>query len=288
MQNKESKNRSAEQKERPKNPYYRAFDLLLAKLLAAEEALHLAKAAFADENVSSAEWATRVEDRPSLPGSGWLADICDERIPGSVKHVPSFRVTDVSEESLLRAAQDLKTQSNLWAIARSFEAFREFVRTIDSCLADPRRPEVDRLSSLAARFLSRKRKRAERRFDAALKRVRKAAPLLKRCETRNARGIHLAQWIRVVAVVRNAVAHNEGILTVDEYKKYRSSNLAEEFPGDVEDDVGYVLKPTHDVALNTIKRLREYALAVYKAVSEAVNLPTLIYDHEKGITTWRR
>jgi hypothetical protein len=286
MQNKESKNRSAEQKERPKNPYYRAFDLLLAKLLAAEEALHLAKAAFADENVSSAEWATRVEDRPFL--SGWLADICDERIPGSVKHVPSLRVTDVSEESLLRAAQDLKTQSNLWAIARSFEAFREFVRTIDSCLADPRRPEVDRLCSLAARFLSRKRKRAERRFDAALKRVRKAAPLLKRCETRNARGIHLAQWICVVAVVRNAVAHNEGILTVDKYKKYRSSNLEKEFPGDLDDELGYVLTPGADVTLKTIQRLREYALVIYKTVSEAASLPTLIYDNEKGITTWRR
>lgn len=271
-----------ERAELPENAYYSSFDLLLAKLLAAEEALHVAKAAFAEEDVSSAEWATRGVE------SGWLADICDERMPGYVKFVPSFRVTDVSEESRLRAAKDLRTSFNLWTIVRSFEAFREFVRTIDSCLADPRRPEVDRLSSLAACFLSRKRKRAERRFDAALKRVRKAAPLLKRCETRNARGIHLAQWIRVVAVVRNAAAHNEGILKYDEYKKYRSSNLEKEFPGDLEDDVGYVLKPTPDVALNTINQLREYALVIYKAVSEAADLPVLIYHHGKGITTWRR
>ena len=275
MQGQGSESRFAEQMGPRKNPYYPAFDLLLAKLVAAEEALHVAKAAFADENFTSAEWTTRTEDR-SFP-SGWLADICDDRMPGSVKYVPSLRHTDVSKDSFLRAVRDFRTSSYLWVIARSFEAFREFVEAIVQGLPNREEPLV-----------SRRPKRDESKFDAELKRIRKAAPLLKKCETRNSQGIHLAQWIRVVAAVRNAVAHNEGILRNSEFKKYRSSNLENEFPGSHEDEVGYVLVPTHDVALKTIERLREYALLIYKAVSEAADLPVLIYDHEKGITTWRR
>lgn len=286
MQGQGSESRSAEQTGPRKNPYYSAFDLLLAKLRAAEEALHVAKAAFADENFASAEWATRAEDRP-FP-SGWLADICDDRMPDHVKHVHSLRDTDMSKDSLLRAARDFRTSSYLWVIARSFEAFREFVEAIAHGLPDQEEPLAYHLLACVVRLASRRPKRAKRKFDAALKRVRKAAPLLKRCETRNSRGIHLAQWIRVVAAVRHAVAHNEGILRDFEFEKYRTSNLESEFPGSREDEVGYVLAPTHDVALKTIQRLREYALVIYKAVSEAANLPTLIYDHEKGITTWRR
>lgn len=59
-----------ERPEKRKNPYYPAFDLLLAKLLAAEEALHVAKAPFADEDVSSAEWATRGVESGLLGSSG--------------------------------------------------------------------------------------------------------------------------------------------------------------------------------------------------------------------------
>lgn len=286
MQGQGSESRSAEQTEPRKNPYYPAFDLLLAKLLAAEEALHVAKAAFADENFASAEWATHAKDRP-FP-SGWLADICDDRMPRYVKHVLSLRDTDVSKDSLLRAARDFRTSSYLWVIARSFEAFREFVEAISYGLPDQEEPVAYHLLAPVVRLASRRPKRAKHEFDAALKRVRKAAPLLKRCETRNSRGIHLAQWIRVAAAVRHAVAHNEGILRDSEFEKYRSSNLESEFPGSHEDEVGYVLAPTHDVALKTIQRLREYALVIYNAVSEAANLPTLIYDHEKGITAWHR
>jgi len=286
MQGQGSESRSAEQTGPRKNPYYPAFDLLLAKLVAAEEALHVAKAAFADENFASAEWTTRAEDR-SFP-SGWLADICDDRMPGSVKHVPSLRDTDVSKDSFLRAARDFRTSSYLCVIARSFEAFREFVEAIAQGLPNQEEPLVYHLLACVVRFVPRRLKRDKSKFDAELKRIRKAAPLLKRCETRNSRGINLTQWISVVAAVRNAVAHNEGILRNSEFKKYRSSNLENEFPGSHEDEVGYVLVPTHDVALKTIERLREYALVIYKAVSEAADLPVLIYDHEKGITTWRR
>lgn len=286
MQGQGSESRSVEQTGPRKNPYYPAFDLLLAKLLAAEKALHVAKAAFADENFASAERATRTEDRP-FP-SGWLADICDDRMPGYVKHVHSLRDTDVSKDSLLRAARDFRTSSYLWVIARSFEAFREFVEAVDHDLPDSIESGSGCCTESGTVLTDEKRTRTEGGFDEALKRLRKAGPLLERCEKQNARGINLAQWISVVAAVRNAVAHNEGILRDFVFEKYRSSSLEKEFPGNHEDKVGYVLTPTYDVTLKTIQRLREYALAIYKAVSEEAKLPTLIYDHEKGMTTWRR
>ncbi len=286
MQGQGSESRSGEQTRPRNNPYYPAFDLLLAKLLATEKAAYVAKAAFADETFASAELTTRAKDQPFL--SGWLADICEDRMPGYVRYVPSLRDTDASEGSSLHAARNFRTSSYLWAIARSFEAFREFVEAIAHSLPDQEEPFACHLLARAVRLVSSRPKHTKHGFDTALKRVRKAAPLLKRCEIKNSQGIHLAQWIRVVAAVRHAVAHNEGILRDFEFEKYRSSNLESEFPGSHEAEVGYVLAPTHDVALKTIERLREYAVLIYKAVSEAANLPTPIYEHEKGITTWHR
>jgi len=267
-------------KEKWENPYYLAFDLLLAKLLAAEQALNVSEAAFGYANESPEKWLERIPDGRLC---GMLADICDDSIPGYVKHVPSLRGPDEEIDFLLRAVRDFRTQSYLWAIARAFEAFREFVGAAAGELATA--SESERRGS------SGKNGPAEsktRRFSDALKHVRKTVPVLKGYEMRNVRGIDLAQWIRVVSTVRDAVAHNEGIVGSANYEKYRSSGLEKEFPGELEDAIGYVLKPTHDVALNAITRLREYGLVIYKAVSETANLPVLIYNHEKGITTWRR
>ena len=286
MRGKGSGSRLAKQRGSRKNPYYPAFDLLLAKLMATEKAVHVATAAFTDEEFASPELATHAKDQPF--SSGWLSDVCEDVMSGYVRYVPSLRDMDSSKGSCLHAAQNFRTSSYLWAIARSFEAFREFVEAIAHRLPDHEEHLAKHLLARTARLVLRRPKRAKRGFDAALKRVRKAAPLLKRCEMQNSRAIHLAQWIHLVAVVRHAVAHNEGILKNYEFEKYRSSNLESEFPGSYEDEVGYVLAPTDGVALKTIQRLREYALVIYKAVSTAADLPILIYEHEKGITTWDR
>ena len=273
--------RYPERQENRKNPYYPAFDLLLAKLLAAEQALNVSEAAFGYASDSPAEWLGRIPDGRVC---SILADICDDSISGYVKHVPSLREPDEETDFLLRAVRDFRTSSYLWVIARSFEAFREFVETIDVELPNATGSRGDR--RVGSDDCSAEEKRTC--FDDALRRVRRAAPLLAKCETQNARGIHLPQWISVVEVVRHAVAHSDGVLSDDEYKKYCSSGLERNFPGELQEDVGYVLKLTPDVAMKTIRTLREYALAIYKAVSEAMDLPAVIYDHDRGITTWRR
>lgn len=261
------------------NPYYPAFDLLLAKLLAADLALAVSEAVFGYATESPEEWLKRILDGRAC---SMLADICDG--PGFVKHIPSLREPDKESDFLLRAVRDLRMQSCSWAIARAFEAFREFVGAIEKEL--PNTSDTEASQGLKTSAEDPKDKPPS--FDAALKNVRRAAPLLRTCEERNARGIHLPQWIRLVAAVRHAVAHNDGVLSDVHYKKYRDSGLESHFPGDLETDTGYVLKPTPEVVQKTIRTLREYGVAIYKFVSEARDLPARLVGQNGEITTWRK
>lgn len=264
-----------------RNPYYPAFDLFLAKLLAAEQALSVSEAAFGHATDSPQEWLKRIPDGELL---GMLADICDDSIPGYVKHIPSLRIPEQEADCLLRALRDFRTQSYLWAITRAFEAFREFVEAIDKELPDT--AGADPFEGLVLGTGTGQKGR--KCFAEVLRAVRRAAPQLVECENSNVRGICLSQWIRVAAAVRHAVAHNEGVLRDADYEKYRKSGLEEHFPGEMEAHTGYVLKPTPEVAKKTIRTLREYGVAIYKFVSEAQGLPAGLAGQDGEITTWRR
>jgi len=255
------------QRRRP-NPFYPAFDLLLAKLLAAEQALRVSEALFENALQSPDEWLAQIPEG-ELPGM--LADICDLGIPGYVKNIPSFRWPDREKDYLLRAVRDFRSQSCLWSIARGFEHFREFVESIVEDLPSDTEEEGERM-----------------RFDSTMKRIRDAAPDLAGCESENARRIPLRQWIRLAARVRHGVAHNEGILSPMVYERYRSSGLEKHFPGELEADTGYVLKPTLQTAAKTIRTFGEYGLAIYKAISEAHGFPATLLGPNGSLTTWRR
>ena len=229
--------RHPERQEKRKNPHYPAFDLLLAKLLAAEQALNVSEAAFGYASGSPEEWLGRIPDGRVCT---LLADICDDSLDGYVKHIPSLREPDEETDFLLRAVRDFRTSSYLWVIARAFEAFRKFVETIDEELPDATDSGASRGAGSATDSTGEERIR----FDDALRHVRKVAPSLVRCETQNARGIHLPQWISVVEAARHAVAHSDGILSNDDYKKYRASGLERDSPG--EPQGGHWLRPETD------------------------------------------
>ena len=271
----------SESEKKRSNPFYPAFDLLLAKLLAAEQALSVSEAAFGYASGSPEEWLGRIPDRYVCSE---LVDICDNRKPGWTKKVHSLREPERGTDFLLQTVCAFRTASYLWVIARAFESFREFVETIDEELSDVTCTGVSRSAGSAENSPTNERSS----FDDALRHVREVAPSLVKCETQNERGIHLPQWISVVEAVRHAVAHSDGVVRDDIYRKYRTSGLARDFPGELQADTGYVLKPTPEVAMRTIGTLLEYALVIYKAVSAAMNLPAVLYDHDIGITTWRR
>jgi len=267
--------------ENRKNPYYPAFDLLLAKFLAVDQALNVAEAAFGYATESPDAWLGQISDKPL---SHMLADICDDRNPGYVKLIPSVRVPDRETELLLRTVRDFRTQSYLWVIARGFEAFREFVQSVEAELRD----SVGVSAGYGRKPITDTAHHRESRFTQALKRIREAAPPLVACEKSNARKIQLQQWVAVAEAVRNAVAHNEGILRKADYERYCSSGLEEHFPGELEEDTGYVLKPTPESTAKTIRTFREYGVAVYKAISEAHGFPAALLGPDGEITTWRR
>lgn len=263
-----------------RNPFYPALDLLLAKLLAAEQAVGVSEAAFEHASESQDEWLARIPEG-QLPGM--MADICDSS-PGWVKYVPSLRLPNHETDYLVRAVRDFRTQSYLWSIARAFEHFREFVESIEAELPDGTCMSAGQGSEPIGDADQHKKSRLE----LALRRVRHIAPALVDCERTNARKIQLQQWIAVAEAVRNAVAHNEGILTEEAYERYSSSGLRKHFPGELEEGAGYVLKPTSETTAKTIRTFREYGVAIYRLVSEAQDLPARLVGQDGEITTWRR
>jgi len=272
------------QKKRP-NPFYPAFDLLLAKLLAAEQSLRVSEAAFERVAELPGEGMAQAPEE-ELPGM--MADICNSSIPGYVRYIPSFRWPEREEDYLLRAVRDFRTQSCLWSIARAFEHFREFVEAVVEILPKPETACPCQLQALVTRLVPRRREQADRTFNGMLKRIRGAAPALVACEKTNARSIPLRQWIQVAAQVRHAVAHNEGILAPETYERYRSSGLEKHFPGELEADVGYVLKPIAETTTKAIRTFREYGVAIYKTVSEAHGFQATLLGPKGELTTWRR
>jgi len=271
-----------ESRQKRPNPYYPAFDLLLAKLLAAEQTLSVSEAVFCHASEMENEWLPRIPER-EMPGM--MADICDHRIPDCVKYIPSLRMSEQETHYLMRAVRDFRIQSYLWAITRAFEAFREFVESIENDLLSAVDTDADRKPPASNGGTKQK---TSSRFIRALKRIRQTAPSLVDCETKNTRKIELQQWIRVAEKVRDAVAHNEGVLRAAVYEKYRTSNLERHFPGELEPGIGYVLKPTPENVTKTIRTLREYGVAIYKAISGAKGFPASLVGKDGEITTWQR
>ena len=230
---------SSVSEQKQKNPYYPAFDRLLAKLLAAEQALRVSEGTLEHASGSQDEWLTQI---PEGDLQGLMGDICDTK---NDRYIPSFRWPDSEIE---QAICNFRTQSYLWIIARGFEMFRDFVKSIECTLLDTVDIDAEEASTAS--------NETERRsgLDDALKHIRKIAPSLVTCEMKNARKIQLQQWVRVVEKVRNAVAHTEGVLEESTYKEYCTSSLERCFPGDPEPGRGYVLKPTLEVVTKTIVR----------------------------------
>jgi len=267
-----------ESRQKQANPYYPAFDLFLAQLLATEQALRLSEAVFCQASDSTNDWLAQI---PKAEMPAMMADICDEKI---LKYKPSFREAYRTADFLIVAVRNLQTQSYLWAIARGFERFREFAVSIANNLENT--PEADAVGDPTS--ADETENVTPSGFDAALKRIRKIAPSLSHCEKQNACSIQLQQWICVVEQVRHAVAHNEGVLSEETYKAYCTSSLEQHFPGKLEPSTGYVLMPTAETAARVLRTLREYGLAIYKTISEAKGLPATLVGRDGEITTWNR
>lgn len=267
-----------ESRHKQANPYYPAFDLFLAQLLATEQALRLSEAVFCQASDSTNDWLSQIPEG-EMPAV--IADICDEKV---LKYKPSFRGPYRTTGFLIAAVCNLQTQSYLWAIARGFERFREFVVSLASNLVDTVEADAEGDPTSG----DETEKDSPSGFAASLREIRKTARSLHNCEKRNARKIQLQQWICVVEQVRHAVAHNEGVLREEIYTKCRDSGLEQHFPGRLESGTGYVLMPTVETSTTALRTLREYGVAIYKAISEAQGFPAILVGEEGRITTWNR
>lgn len=274
------------------NPYYPAFDLLLAKLLAHEEVLRIVPRMISSDGECVVEPTASATDGDVTADSlqGFVADICEMRRGGLVRSFPTLRFPKTAKEARSHVNQVFRRRCYGWIVAQAFESFREFVEEIDRQL--PAR-EVPRRhynpTGLLGRMLKgRARRRMRHNIKDSLKRIREAVPELGNCETHNSRGVNLCSWFVVLTAVRNAVAHADSIIEPSKLRKLDAALLTAHFPGESDAEAGYVLNLTPDVARDTITRLREYSLAVYKAVSAAAKCPVTLYDPDEGMTIWGR
>jgi len=276
---------------RVENPHYPAFDLLLARLLAHEEVLGLLAQMIPSDGESAARFAAwRADTHPTAnPLQGCVADICEMQKGGFVRWFPTLRYPKRTKEARLHVNRTFRRRCCGWIVAETYESFREFAQEVDPATLMPQsawKRLVEHVRVCGP--LPCKRTRNRRDLKHVLKRIRKTAPALRDCENLNSRGVELSSWLRVLADVRNAVVHNGEIIAERRYRRLKSAGLDRFFPGEHIADEGYVLDLTPEVAQDSIERVREYGLAIYKAVSAAAEYPVTLYDPDKGMTVWRR
>lgn len=272
------------------NPFYGAFDLLFAQLLAHEEVL-----AHAERALASVEQAPVVVPEAELePRSGrfpgFVADICTLEEKRYVRLLPTFRIPERSEAARRNAIARLRRRWCNLVVAESFESFRVFAVAVETELIRAVAPSD--LNKCEHSLRSQKEVAARPPRDdvkTTLQRIRKTAPSLIACERINARRHNLQEWVAVVAAARHAIAHGDGgIVSPRKLEHVNQALLEKTFPGTHISGVGYMIELVPDAARDVIDGLREYGLAVYKAASEAVGAEARIIGPDGIITEWRR
>jgi hypothetical protein len=275
----------------PENPYYPAFDLLLAQLLAHEEVLALAESVLATGTPHPTIPTKALGDSGDRRFPGFVADICESQEGRYVRLLPTFRVSDASSDVRPRV---LRRCCN-WIVRDSYESFQEYAIAIDVRLSEAAPAGGSRLPATPCRLRWGRKgctcPTSGRRDDlkAALTRIRKAAPALGVCEIRNAREVNLQIWLAVFAGVRNAIAHSSGGIVVPEkLRRLDMVVLDQHFPGTHISEMGYAIEMTPDAARDVIERLREYGLAVYMVASAATGCKAHLLGPDGALTEWRR
>jgi len=275
---------------RIENPYYPAFDLLLAQLLAHEEVLKIVPRMIPSDGEGATEPAALAigPDLMSDQFDGFVADICEMRNDGYVRHFPTFRFSHAMREARLHVNQAFQRRCYWWIVAQSFESFREFAEEIDRMISGKQQEAacMPKDASMAIAPISSHKRWPK--LKEVHRRIREAAPALRECEERNSRRVNLGSWLGTLAGVRHALVHSEGVIRPEEWQKLKRGGRKVRFPGSETSDASYVLDITPDAAHNTIARLREYGLVIYKAVSEAAGCHVTLYGSDKGMIVWLR
>ena len=276
---------------RIENPYYPAFDLLLAQLLAHEEILKIVPRIVSSVSEGTTKSATVAigPDPMSDQSDGLVANICEMRNDGYVGYFPTFRFSHSTSETQSHVNQAFQRRCFGWIMAQSFESFRKFAEETDRRIPKHQslwRRILGHMQLRVPETLTRRSHRSDLR--SVVKRIRKATPALQKCENRNARGINLGSWLRMLSGMRHAIVHCEGIIAPTKWRKLKSGGRKMRPPGIEAADGSYVLDMTYTAVRDIIHLLREYSLVIYKAVSEATECPVTLYDSDKGMTVWLR
>jgi len=278
--------KGTERLKRVGNPYYPAFDLLLAQLLAHEEVLDIVTRTITSDGEDAAELEAPGVEARADQFRGFIADICEMRQDGVVRAFPTLRFPKAAKEARSHVKQTFRRRCYGWIVAQAYESFREFADEVDRRISEKQERMVCQPEHASTAIEPTSSRDRWRELKEVIRRVREAAPALRECEERNSRRVNLGSWLRTLAGVRHAIVHSEGVIRPEEWQKLNTGGPKARFPGSETSDGRYVLDITPDAAQDTVERLREYGLAIYKAVSEAAECPVTLYDANEGMTVW--
>lgn len=233
--------------------------------------LHQLEKSGFDVSVIRAGSAVVIRDLTEWPEDNWA------------RYYPTGSFTSQGEE-YLQMVDVLLTGESAWVVSQAYEAFETFLKDIagfylylhPDC-ADERklRKAEGNLSSSGLRsneieYWRRFTRLAYRSNDALLDYLGGIAPEIEKAEQHNNRGIDLTDWFAAVSEVRHAVVHSSMIVKpsrLDRLSNGARRLLVDCFPGS-NTDAGYQLSIGVKKAKFALKLFGEYALLVFKCLSE--------------------
>lgn len=186
---------------------------------------------------------------------------------------------EVDREGYLSMASRLASWIAGWVVAQSFEGFESFLKDTaarlvsgnPSLLSDPLRRRCEESAKDRVEWTCFNSVRKVLPKTKLLRLVRKRVPGLPKIESENPYGFNLAEWLKVIKDVRDAVTHCEGVISANQVHEMGASRwklLQKLFSGQLRSGE-YTLCLLPEEVERAMEVLRAYGYAIYKLVSES-------------------
>lgn len=228
-----------------------------------------------------------------------VRDLTERPEHGAAVYYPSGKFVARGEQ-YLNLIEVLVSRESAWSISQGYEAFETYLKdTIAVYLFENQAAsDVKRLEKFKRDPKSHLLKENDLEFWKAFSRyafqenrilldyVRQIAPLVQEAEERNNRALDLVKWYEVVTKVREAATHSNFIIKaerIQSWTKQHKEILETNFSGEFNNgNYSLMLKP--DNAETALKLFAEYAFAIFKSISIALNYDWQIFK-KKGHET---
>jgi len=164
-----------------------------------------------------------------------------------------------------------------WTVSQGWERFESFLKDITASYleAHPREASTEKLRTHLKKSAQPSTHEDWRSFlrlyrgtdnKELLDFVRSTAPDFEKAETHNNRNIDLVKWYKVVAKVRHAVTHSNGLISAESLQEIDNALLERLFNG-TKEAAAYRLEISQENTEDALSIFADYGFALFKALS---------------------